>query len=471
MTHPARLLAPALALLALALAPGLDLVAQTAPPPFGALLDEAADPASFHTQSAKVTAAEQDGKKAFQVVFVAGGGYPNVVFPVPPGGWNLSAFSRIEVDATNPGTAPVRAFLRVDNPGDWHNNPWDTESYAIPPGETKTLSVTFGKSNGGAPGFPLDPSKVVSMQIFLQNPKAETTLLLTNLHAAGSAADVVKPLSTAADKDVPVIPADWVGKKPPVDGDWVQTLDENFDGSQLDAKFWMPRSPEDEPHQGETQRYALENVTVGDGVMKIKCEKRTGYQYDLTSTKPRDYSTGIVTSFGKWTQCYGYFEARMKLPTARGLWPAFWMMPDRGEGAGVWWARQDTAAGGMEIDILEHLAEWGAGRYNIATHWDGYGKDHKTWGSDQTFYGPTPDGWHVWGMLWEPGKITWYCDGIKKAEFANDRVGSVPGYLIFCVQMGSWATKDVDLAKLPDSFQVDYVHAWQLKSRLPAAAN
>ena len=180
-----------------------------------------------------------------------------------------------------------------------------------------------------------------------------------------------------------------------------------------------------------------------------------------------EYTTGHIVTYDKWRQKYGYFEARVKLPTARGLWPAFWMMPDRGpEGGPEGWRRESTSDGGMEIDILEHLTEWGPGRNNVALHWDGYGKNHQSWGTSNIYYGPTPDGWHNFGVLWEPGKLTWYIDGIKKAEYENERVSSIPSYLLVNLQMGGWATKDVDEAKLPDYYQIDYVRAWQLKDRV-----
>jgi len=143
------------------------------------------------------------------------------------------------------------------------------------------------------------------------------------------------------------------------------------------------------------------------------------------------------------------------------------MMPDRGPGSGNdEWSCRSTGKGAMEIDILEHLTEWGPGRNNVALHWDGYEADHKSWGTNQLYFGPTPDGWHNFGLLWEPGKFTWFIDGKKVVEYANERVSNVPSYLKLNVQMGGWATKDVDLAKLPDFLKVDHVRAWQLKSRL-----
>src|SRR6202000_2127452 len=93
-------------------------------------------------------------------------------------------------------------------------------------------------------------------------------------------------------------------------------------------------------------------IVHGDGGITIRYEKKTGNQNDVPAGKQTDYAAGYLDSFGKWTQRYGYFECRMKLPTAPGLWPAFWLMPDRGEGVAH---RNSTYFGGMEFDILEHL--------------------------------------------------------------------------------------------------------------------
>ena len=44
-----------------------------------------------------------------------------------------------------------------------------------------------------------------------------------------------------------------------------------------------------------------------------------------------------------WT--YGYFEARLKLPTGKGTWPAFWMMPKN----------FTSWPGDGEVDIMEEV--------------------------------------------------------------------------------------------------------------------
>jgi beta-glucanase (GH16 family) len=434
------------------------------PPISGELFDFAhPDLTQLDARNAKVQPSELEGQPAVEIDFASDAPYPQVNFPVPGGGWNLSAFGYVEVRMQNKGQSPIKAGLRVDNPGDDKTEPFDIEFCPLEPGETKTLRVKFGVKSNGSPSFPLDSKHVTRVQIVSYKPTAPGILVVTGLKASGSpmAGEGGPHFSLPSDRDKPVVVPDWVGQRPPVDGDWVQTLDSEFKGPTLDDKVWGTQLSWSGTLPDWTHRFSKDNLLFEDGVLKIKCERRTGHAYDDPTKLTRDYTTGIITTFNKWTQAYGYFEARIKLPTARGLWPVFWTMPDRGSGD-----RETTYNGGMEFDIEEYLTEWGPGRYNTAVHWDGYGKDHKSWANNQNYYGPTADGWHNWGLLWEPGKLTWYCDGLKKAEFKSPRIGSVPEELILDVQMGGWATKNVDQEHLPDYMQIAYVRAWQLRERL-----
>ena len=431
----------------------------------GELLDLAKNKlAGFnHSESSAVL---ENGK--IKVTFDAGANYPNIQFPVPRGGWDLAAFGGVSLTIHNPHDRKVTAFMRVDNPGNWKDEPWNTENLVIGPGETKTLTLTFGKQNG-APAFPLNPKRVSAIQLFIVRPKTATTLLLSDLQASGSPADAANELSLTKpeDRDTPAVLPPWLGKRPPVEGDWVLTLDENFDGTRLDEKLWTPRFPWDGPQPGQMQRYVPENVTVANGLLTIKAEKKSGHENNDPKLGTRAYTSGLIQSYDKWSQLYGYYEARIKVPYVRGLWPAYWMMPDRGRQSGLdAWRRRDTGAGAMEIDIMEILSEWDPGRNSVAVHWDGYGSDHKQWGTSQIYYGPTPDGFHVFGLLWEPGKLTWFVDGKKVAELENPRVSNVPSYLKFNIQIGGWATRNVDDANLPAVMEVDYTRAWQLRGRL-----
>ncbi len=390
-------------------------------------------------------ASHQDGKLVLS--FNETEEYPGVALSPVGTSWDLSKFGSVQAEVTNTGENPARIGLRVDNPGGPKAS--NTELINLAPGESKTLKVTFGKSHGNA-GYELNPAEVTSLLFMVEKPKGAVMI----------AVDEVKA-NRLAYATVP----DWIGQRPPVEGDWVKTLDENFDSGSLDKDVWTPRLVWDGPAGAELQRYLEQNVIVEDGKMKLKAEVNPGHQYDNPELDTRKYATAAVTTLDKWTQQYGYFEARIKAPTARGLWPAFWLMPDRGEKAGNIWVRRSTENGGMEIDIWEHLTEWGPGRYNIAAHWDGYGKDHKQWGNSHIYHLPTEDGWHNYGLLWEPDKLTFFCDGRKVGEWADERILDMPAYIKFTIQMGNWATKDVDDAALPDYLQVEYVRVWQLAER------
>jgi beta-glucanase (GH16 family) len=253
-----------------------------------------------------------------------------------------------------------------------------------------------------------------------------------------------------------------------VPGEWTQTFSEDFDGTSLDEKRWTPSDRE--KTYGKVYLFSPECVSVANGSLRLTTEKK--------SVEGWEFVSGQVDGFGKWSQTYGYFEARLKWQEILGLFPAFWMMPDRDIHGPTdqqsLWNRNSTKWRGMEFDIMEHVAGWGPGRYNVAAHWDGYGAQHKSAGNDHVYYGPTQDGWHVFGMLWEPGRITWFCDGIKTAEWEDDRVGEMPAYFILSAQLGGWGIpedkKKPAAENLPASFEVDYVRAWQRNDLAIAAS-
>jgi beta-glucanase (GH16 family) len=198
-------------------------------------------------------------------------------------------------------------------------------------------------------------------------------------------------------------------------------------------------------------------------VARLRYEKKTGHHNDDPKRPESAYAAGFLEGYGKWVQRYGYFEARMKLPTAPGLWPAFWMMPDRGVDVGPQWKRQDTGNGGMEFDILEHLTRWGHNRYNIAMHYDGYGKDHKSLGSDRIYFQPDKDGYVTAGLLWTPGSVTYYANGKAVLHWESPRISNVPEDMMFTLPQGGWDNNAIEDKKLPDDFIIDYVRVWQRK--------
>ncbi|GAF20109.1 beta-glucanase precursor [Bacillus sp. JCM 19046] len=77
------------------------------------------------------------------------------------------------------------------------------------------------------------------------------------------------------------------------------------------------------------------------------------------------YTSGKVLTEGRFSQTYGRFEARMRLPAGQGFWPAFWMMPEDDQYGG--WA----ASG--EIDIMENAGAT-PNKIGGAIHYGGLGR-------------------------------------------------------------------------------------------------
>lgn len=580
-------------------------------------LDQVAKPSDGQVSIAKSTDPAAPG----YVVTIAPGeaGYPGITLNAPEGQpFDLSAFGRVEAKVTNLSTKNAMLALRLDNPGNWKDNPWNTENQFVKPGATVTLKTIFGYSYG-KPAYKLDGAKVSSILLFTGKVTAEQKFLIHTLQAAGApgdkppvdpnsirtvppggvllspatALDVAKNITqrnaTAtladgkgplkidfgggnADKSItlkpeqgrwnlrdslqlrvqlrnagteavwprvridtnggnsdwaspteamaagaktelvipfsgnaiwngnekgsgpkitsntvsgitigtiaaaapasvmvdliraemppqPTLPA-WLGKRPPVEGEWTQTLNENFDGDRLDDTVWNNEGPN---FWDKISHWSKEEVKVANGKVALSYRKKTGKHNDKEDGKETPYAGGYLDSYGKWVQRYGYFESRMKLPTAPGLWPAFWMMPDRGAPVGEQWKRQDTANGGMELDIMEHLTRWGPNRYNVAMHYDGYGKGHKALGTDKIYMQPDAEGYITTGVLWTPGVLVYYCNGLEVGRWESERVSNVQSNFLFTLPQGGWDNDPVDDSRWPAEFVLDYVRVWQRK--------
>ncbi|WP_269540608.1 DUF7594 domain-containing protein [Cerasicoccus fimbriatus] len=112
---------------------------------------------------------------------------------------------------------------------------------------------------------------------------------------------------------------------PPLPGSWTLTFEENFDGSNLDGDQW--RVGQHYPGIAGSGGTDPEQITLEDGALKITAaEKPTVY-----GGTSYNYACGEISTFKLFKQKYGYFECRMRYHAVQGMWPAFWLMPDRAE--------------------------------------------------------------------------------------------------------------------------------------------
>jgi beta-glucanase (GH16 family) len=389
---------------------------------------------------------------AVAATFAAGKKNQSVSIKPSKGRWDLREFLEVRVTVKNAGAAPATPRVRVETNNNGASK-WALADTPLAPGAERELVVPFITDEPVVMSTKADDKRFVSDAVgaitLAPVQPADAKFLVTAIKAA------IPP--------APTLPA-WLGKRPPVAeekaGEWVQTFNDDFDGQQVDAAKWNIYG---ENYWDKQSHFSKDNVVVENGVVRLRFEKKSGPHNDDPNHKRgvTPYATGFLQTYGKWVQRYGYFEARMKLPKAPGLWPAFWMMPDRGEAAGEQWKRADTKNGGMEFDILEHLTRWGPYRYNIAQHWDGYGKEHKSNGTSAIYVQPDADGFITAGLLWTPGSLVYYAQGKEVARWEDARISSVPAEIMFTLPHGGWDNSPIDDGQLPADFVVDYVRAWQ----------
>ncbi len=207
----------------------------------------------------------------------------------------------------------------------------------------------------------------------------------------------------------------------------------------------------------ELEYYRRENATIEDNALVITAKREDfgGFRYTSARMKTQ----------GRKTFKYGRIEARMKLPSFMGAWPAFWML-----GANlpeVGW----PASG--EIDVMEHIND--ENRSYGTIHW----QDHN--GQYAQYSGNTAvsvQDWHVYAVEWDANAIRWYVDGNKfhEANIAGGINGTEEFHRDFFLLLnfaigGNWPGFVVDESRLPAKMHVDYVRVYASGSGEPGVAS
>lgn len=381
----------------------------------------------------------------------------SVAIQPPVGTWDFKDCLQVRVKMKNIGKNPANPKVVVSSRGGRTDVARLSEPLA--PGAEGELVASFIPAKpwvgsdkivawtGGKPGTGTSFTSYYTKNVSILSDKSETadqSILVTSIVAG-----MPEPKSP-----------DWLGKRPPVEGDWKLTFDDNFDSKQLDLKRWNIYTAN---YWDPSAHFSKDNVILKDGKLILRYEKKTGFHNDDPAGKKTDFATGFADTYGKWTQRYGYFEARLKPPGFPGQWPAFWLMPDRGIQAGPQWKRASTADGGMEFDIYEPLTLWGKWRYNMAMHLDGYEKNHKSIGNPCTYGEPDKDGYLTVGLLWLPGQVVYYCNGKEVNRWEHERISAIQSYIILDHVAGGWEFAPKETDKYPADFTIDYVRAWQRK--------
>lgn len=238
---------------------------------------------------------------------------------------------------------------------------------------------------------------------------------------------------------------------------------DNFDGDTLNRNDWNVELHDKGWVNSEWQAYvdSEQNIQVKDGKLLLKPVET------VNADGSKSYTSGRINTQGKHDFKYGYFECCAKVPTGKGYLPAFWMMPTDENLYGQW-----PKCG--EIDIMEVMGQETGKAYGTLHFGEPHDQSQGTYslaGTDNF-----ADQYHTYACDWQPGKITWYIDGIKFHEesdwfSAKSGQGEVtypapfdqPFYMILNLAVGgSWVGYPDESTTYDDQeFAIDYVKVYQ----------
>ncbi len=235
---------------------------------------------------------------------------------------------------------------------------------------------------------------------------------------------------------------------PPVGdpSEWTLTFADEFDGAALDRQAWAtnygfdtectvehPIPGEeaycDRSNNDEKEWYIDDAHQVGDGTLRLIAAKNDcsgdglpDRSYAPYTCENFPYISGMISTRRKFSQLYGYFEARLKVPAGQGFWPAFWLLPQL--------PPEDSPAEAFwppEIDIMEHNGSI-LDRVYMTMFYSGVYPDPGSKLNNWSVGGFVQDiyegqdfsaGFHDFAVYWGPYEIIWFVDGIERARTAK----------------------------------------------------
>ncbi|HET9741915.1 MAG TPA: glycoside hydrolase family 16 protein [Terriglobales bacterium] len=248
---------------------------------------------------------------------------------------------------------------------------------------------------------------------------------------------------------------------------WVLTWSDEFNGSNgspVDPAKWTAETGGNGWGNQELEYYTsdLRNAHQENGTLVITALRETHTGSDGVT---RDYTSARLKTQGKFSQAYGRFEARIKLPIGRGVWPAFWMLGDN--------IRQVPWPECGEIDIMENLGSEPQTVHGTI-HGPGYSGEH---GIGAAFHlqgrRRFTDGFHLFAVEWEPQEIRFYVDHkLYETRRPSDLpsgtkwVFNHPFFILLNVAVGGgWPGSPDSSTQFPQKMLVDYVRVYRRADR------
>ena len=242
---------------------------------------------------------------------------------------------------------------------------------------------------------------------------------------------------------------------------------DEFDAPTLDRSKWNVIGPDFWVNQ-EQQAYVDSPDTIrflpagrvkgaSGGVLLLQPKFQQGFQ--TPTGRKADFVSGRISTQGKFDFTYGRAVARIRMPAATGVWPAFWLLPQSNVFGG--WPRSG------EIDLMEMVGHEPNKVYGTLHYGPGPGSTQIS-RSYTLPSGTFNDAFHVFSIEWQTDVIKWYIDGnlfstAAKSDFGgNTYPFNEDFYLIFNLAVGgNWPGNPDASTRFPQYLVVDYVRVFK----------
>lgn len=234
---------------------------------------------------------------------------------------------------------------------------------------------------------------------------------------------------------------------------WELVWQDEFDQPVLDRSKWTPETGGHGWGNAESQYYTdrPENAFIKDGKLIIHVQKEPFQGKRFTSAR-------LITK-DLFAQAYGRFEARIRIPTGQGIWPAFWLLGD--DISGVGWPQCG------EIDIMENIGREPGVVYGTL-HGPGYAGAENIGQSISLPDGERyADDFHLYAVEWDPAEIRWYVDDslyqtVRLEDVPGEWVYDHPFFILLNVAVGGyWPGYPDETTVFPQRMIIDYVRVYQ----------
>lgn len=223
----------------------------------------------------------------------------------------------------------------------------------------------------------------------------------------------------------------------------------------------------------EPQWYQPQNATVKNGLLVIEARKERVKNkfYDAGSSDWRykrryaQYTSSSINTSGHHAFKYGIFKIRARIDTAKGLWPAIWLL---GANSQRYWPANG------EVDIMEFYPVDGQSMILANAAWSG--EQHRPiWDTERVAFSHFiekdprwPEKFHVWKINWTSEYIRLYLDGELLNTINLDQTLNPDGfnpfhhshYILLNLALRRNTNFLADIT-FPKKYEVDYVRVYQ----------